>query len=513
MQPWDEITHNEATHPTSDQLASFFDPTLGPEVLEALAAHIDGCPECEIRLEQIEPTLSQYRLCLDDMHACIKRPSRKDAELWAEMERLEANRALRRSARWRFAWAGGLVAVLVAGVVLLFPAGRGSELRAEALLARAATVAAQSGSNYRLRVRTRTASFVRPAVRHSETAEETAVGERFVVAHYDWRDPLNPRSYSNWRNRLKRKTSKVSASRDERTGQLDQRIETRTQDGVLLDASLVLDANLAPVGASFQFADREWVEITAIPEVAPSPSPVVRQAPAEHREVNESAPSRSSFATRDLLERDLDVRLTIDALHASASEPIEVTPGPAGEINVIAYGLAPQRLKQLQASLEKIDGVKLRATDETTPIADQSDGLPRASQDVSFEAHYLAELANRFDSVVTMLSAVNRAKLLALQTSHAAQLMSDLQTLRQELEQEHFDFADSSPADPAPAETRALADGAAVVDRLITELYSGAAIDGDPAALRRDLAVDFARLERLADEYSRRLEQAQKDVR
>ena len=515
MQQWDAISHNQATHPSDDQLVLFFDPVLPSDALERLAAHIDSCRECAIRLEQLEPALSQYRRCLDAMHAGIGRPGRKDAELWAEMERLEANRGVRRSKAWRVSLASGIAAALVAaGVFLFFPAGRDSELRAETLLARAATVTAQSRSNHRLRVRTRTVSFVRPAVRYSETAEESAIGEHFVAAHYDWRDPLNPQSYSKWRNRLKRKTSKISESRNERTGQFDQRIETTTQDGMLLDASLVLDANLVPTGGWFRFADQEWVEITAVPEAATDPAPVLRESPAPERgTASESAPSRSSLAESELLERDLEVRLAIDELHTGTSEPIEVTTEPAGEIVVTTYRLAPERLKELQASLKKIDGVTLRAADEATPMADHSDGLPRASQDVSFEAHYLAELASRFDPVGTMLSAASQAKLRALQTSHATQLMSDLTTLRHELEQEHFDFGDRSPVQPAGTETRALADSAAAVDRLITELYSGAEIDGDPAALRRDLAADFARLERLADGYSRRLEQTQKDVR
>jgi hypothetical protein len=513
MQPWDAITDKEATHPSDDQLASFFDPALPPEALEALASHIDSCRECELRFDQIEPALSQYRRCQEAVHARIERPARRDAELWAEMERLEANRVVRRSKAWRFAWAGAIAAALVVGMFLFFPAGRGSELRAETLLARAATATAQSRSNHQLRIRTRTVSFVRPAVRHGETAEETAIGQHFAAAHYDWRDPLNPQSYSNWRNGLKRKTSKISARRDERTGQLDQRIETTTQDGPLVDASLVLDTNLVPVGGWFRFADQEWVEISAVPEAAPEPTPEA---------ANDAAPvvreTRSSLEERDLLERDLTVRLAIDALHPGASEPIEVTAEPAREILVTTYRLAPERLKELEASLKKIDGVTLRAVDQASPIADHTDGLPRASQEVSFEAHYLAELASRFDPVVTMLnvtmlSAASQAKLLALETRHAAQLTSDLTTLRHELEQERFDFADRSPAEPSGAETRVLADSAAAVDRLVTELYSGAEIAGDPATLRRDLALNFARLEHLADGYSRRLDQAQAQVR
>jgi hypothetical protein len=480
------------THPDDAQLAAFLDPAVGTEALEALAAHLDLCPQCVARLERIEPAFSQSRLCLKAVHSRIARSPRRDEDLWAKMERLESGRSIHRPVwrlAWRLAWTSGIAAALIALAILVLPGGRGSELRAETLLAQVDAATGQTTVNRRLLIRTRTASFVRSPDRHpGDTAEEKAVRARFIAAHYDWRDPLGPRSYAGWRHSLKHKTSKVFAS-----GQTEQCIETTTSEGTLVDASLTLDAKLVPVKGSFRFADQEYVEITPVPD--PDPAPNVPSA-----KVPESAPRLS------LAERQLEVSLAIDSLHVGAGEPIEVAVEPSGSILVTTYHLTDAQQMALQSNLDKIPGVTLRAASGAGPavspqLPDRSDSILHLSQDVSFEAHALAELAKRFDSVETTLNPAGSRSLRALRKKHAAELIHDLGILQREL-----NLTDGA-APAIGSQVQDLAACASNLDRLISELYAGSVPDSEQAEMKRQLQSEFTRLHSLASAYSKSLEQ------
>ena len=64
----------ELRHPSDAQLASFLDPALGPGEVERLVIHLDKCPACEARLEELEPAFSAYRRWLEGVHARVSRP-------------------------------------------------------------------------------------------------------------------------------------------------------------------------------------------------------------------------------------------------------------------------------------------------------------------------------------------------------------------------------------------------------------------------------------------------------
>jgi hypothetical protein len=492
----------ELVHPDEAQLASFLDPALGPEAVTALIAHLDVCPLCEARLEQIEPAFSQYRHWLEGVYARIPRSPRRDRDLWSKMEHLEAGRTSRRRAGWRLAWSSCVAAALIAFALLWLPGERGSELRAETLLAQAATSATRTTASRRLLIRTRTASFVRTPERHPDTPEEQAVRARFAAANYDWREPLAPRSYSDWRHSLKHRTSKVFATRNALSGQPEQRIETTTDDGALRDASLTLDASLLPVKGSFRFADQEWIEISTVPDHEPIPS----AAP----DVAVSTPPVAVIPHPSVAERELAVRLAIDALQISAGEPIEVSVEPTGGILVTTYHLTAEQQGTLRTSLDRIDNVTVRAADQAgtlrPQVADRSDRILHASQDVSYEAHLLADLATHFDSVEGTLGASSRNKLWALRMKHAVELNRDLATLRRELEWEHSSSPDVEP------QLETMASCASMVDRLISELYAGAGVDSEQTELRRQLHSEFARLQRQAGGYLKYLEESRKDL-
>ncbi len=519
----------ELSHPGDEQLASFLDPELGPEELERLAVHLDICSVCEARLEKMEPAFSQYRRCLGEVHARVARPNldprTRDPwakELWTKMERLEASRSARRTVTMRFAWLSGAAAAAIV-LAFLLPWGRQSEIRADTLLARAATSAVHSARPSHLRIRTRTASFVRPAALRgaaSSGREEAVIEERFVAAHYDWQEPLSVQSYSDWRRRLKQKTSNVLPDRDERTGQPEQRIETTTIGGELQEASLSLDASLAPVSGLFRFADQEWVEITIAPEPVPSrPSTVLAGTPvANPQPETTSSAAGAAVSSEPVAMRELSVRLAIDALNPGASNPIEVSVEPTGGIVVTTYGLGSELEKQLRAGLEPIQSVTLRSAEsskqqevprpDTQAPLDQADRILRASQDASYEAHFLAVIASRFQSnAEASLTPASRIQLRDLRRKHSDRMVRDLTELKGELEKERSGFR-PMPLDLTGAQVQRMAQSATVVDRLITMLFGGKIAGGSQIESWRELETQFGTLQSLAGAYSGELDRS-----
>jgi hypothetical protein len=510
----------ELNHPGDERLASFLDPELGPEELERLAAHLDICSVCEARLEKMEPAFSQYRRCLGEVHARVARsnldPRTRDPwakELWTKMERLEATRSARRTVTMRFAWLSGVAAAAIV-VAFLVPWGGQSEIRADTLLARAATSVPRNTRPSRLRIRTRTALFVRPAAIRGGAAsgrEEAAIQERFVAAHYDWQEPLSVQSYRDWRRSLKQKTSKVLPDRDERTGQPEQRVETTTIGGELLDASLSLDASLAPVSGLFRFADQEWVEITIAPDPVPHPSSVVLAGTpvASPQPETSASPAGAKGPSESIAMRELSVRLAIDALNLGAGNPLEVTVEPAGAIVVTSYGLGPELEKQLRAGLEPIQGVTLRSAengklqDVAPRPVDQADRILRASQDASYEAHFLAVIANRFPpDAEAGLSGAGKTRLLDLRKKHSDRMVGDLAELRSELEKERSGFRPASADLSMGVQVQRMAQSATAVDRLITILFAGKIAEGAQAESWRELETQLGMLQSLSGAYS-----------
>jgi hypothetical protein len=488
------------THPSDRELESFGDPDLDDESQQLLALHLDACPDCQDRLERIEPSLAEYDRCVETVHARLPRPRRSEATLRLRMERLEATMPRRRPKFWRVARAVGMAAS-IAGILVLWSSRNSTERRAETLLARAAS-SSGNRARHRLRIKTPVASFLRPALlvtEQTEAREAASVRARFVRANYDWSDPLSAQSYSAWRQTLKHKTSRVSAG----SADAPQQVETTTEDSPLRVATLTFDAKLAPVNGLFQFSDREWVEIAALPAADSNPVGDAVTAPVSAPPT--TAPSEN-VPRESLAERELNVRLAIDALHAGASEPIEVTTG-SGAILVTTYHLNSEQEKKLQASLERIGGVNLRTVDENQKqpevhSADRADLILRTSQDVSFEAHVLAELADRFQPAVeSTLSDSSKSKLWDLRAGHAREMNLHLANLQKELQ------GDSQPVPDSPsASPQELTNRAASLERMIILQYASDDSKSPRTVASPQISAELARLRTLALSYSRYIE-------
>jgi hypothetical protein len=509
-------------HPSNQELASFWNGTSSSETLERVAAHVDGCEMCETRLEALQPGFSKYRQCLELVHKQVGRSRRPEEDLWKKMDRIDARRPRARLVVLRPAWLSGIAAAAACAALLVLPRLGESELRAETLLRLAAAAPAPRHSTVRLQVKTRRLSFERPLAPTSEMPgkrEEEALRARFTEAHYNWDDPLSPKSYSDWWHGLKHKKSKVSQPHNP-AGETRQTIETRTDDGALRDAELTLDEKLLPVSASFRFADEESVEITAVPADSnagsvstPSPSPPSTPLPPP-------AMPRPSAPADSVAERELDVWLAIDALHTGAGEPIEVSAQQSGHILVTTYGLAPELEAGLRASLDRIPDVTLRpaiAADKPQPRpaedAQPADRTIRASQDILFEAHLLLELASRFEaSTEAGLNPSSKAQLCDLRMKHAVELQRNLARLLRELEQQHPDFrlAPAAAADQPPVQ--AIAWSAAVVDRLVIGIYAGSEPEARQSADWRQLGTELGRLQGLAGSYTQDVEPCRKEL-
>jgi hypothetical protein len=307
---------------------------------------------------------------------------------------------------------------------------------------------------------------------------------------------------------LKHKTSTVRTP----AGEPQQKIETATDEGTLRIASLTLDAQLAPVSGLFKFSDQEWVEITAMPDADPTPVDLVpAPVPAP------SATGTGENVPREpLAERELDVRLAINVLHTGANEPIEVSTS-SGDILVTAYHLTPDRERTLALSLKPIAGVTLRVLDvneQPQPVAaDRTGILLQTSQDFTFEAHSLAELADRFQpSVEATLSEAARRKLWDLRASHVQELNRTLAKLQQKLQEASPDFHPAFGDSLSTRQTLAqdLANKASALDRLIITLYASGEPKSGQTATWSQIANEFATLKVLAKEYSRSVEESGK---
>jgi hypothetical protein len=431
----------QVQHPSDELLSAFIQREgLSADRVEQLLDHLDSCPSCAGRLEALEPTLTHFRQWRGLVLHHLPQPARPWVDLEQELRRREnppARAALngRPAGRQAMLWLAAAAAVLLIASLFFRPGGHTATPNAETLLARAEASVSPYSITSRLRVRTPSGSFLRPAVLLvgvgiTLPSYDEAVRARFKAARYDWDDPLNVATYSRWRNTLRRKTDRVEVA----GAQHDSRqytIRTSTSDSELQEAALTLDAaRLAPVNCKFVFKDQEWVEISALPDspnegaaapvtpILPSPSPT-------------AAPPQPSLA-----QRELSVWLAIDELSGDAGVPIAVAVDPEDQILVTPYGLPPEHEQQLRTSLAGISGVTVRSPSlgsgtAAVKISEQTgDRAIDLSESAAATAHRLAEFEARFGpSGEAQLTQAERDALWQMRKRHATRLNRSLDAL------------------------------------------------------------------------------------
>jgi hypothetical protein len=478
----------QAEHPDEETLRAFLREGIRAQETEQILLHLDRCTACEQRLEELEPL---FRL-----HRELRIANLPKSPIWGDLSSaMDSIDRKRRTRVPRPAWMGTVAAGAAICAFLLWPTGRQAELRAETLLRQAERSA--STEKNRLEVRSSAGSFIRPAVLKGKTGTD-AVGLRFAAAHYDWDDPLAPASYGKWRDRLK--TKKITVV--EKGGQA--RIETDTSESDLVAASLTIAENsMTVIAGRFEFADRQWVEITAIPDAVEGTElmPMASVSPRE------PAPAPSGRFVQTLPERELHVWAALDRLGLSAGAPVSVVAGAGDRIQVIAYRLESDQERQLRASLSGVEGVTLElppADDSGVPASSKAvDSAINASESILARAHFLDRLASRFPTLIeAALSQPDRKTLWEMRTRHIALMNQDIEALGNKLAK-IARFSPLSPSSATPS-TQALLESATVVDRLVTGVF--ATVNSDPLWDR--LREEFPRLRQMSLEYARSLGEA-----
>jgi len=519
-------------HPNQELLASLLAGQLSNAEQERVLAHLEACPDCDRRLDELNPDLQQYR------QRCASMEQRLAVRAWpniqAAMDRFDRQTAaavtLRSNSFSRGAprsiYYGALAAAALIGAVLIGAYVFHSELRAQVLLERARKAVPISSVRTRLRVTTPRGTFLRPAVWHAGSGQPAAedLEAKFSMAHYDWTDPLSPASYSEWRNGLKRRKEHVSVLNNTATGQPKQyAIQTIAEDSPLHEAVLTLDApTFSATSARFIFADQEWVEVTRVsdaPEEIPTTAPQVAQSAPLAQPVGRAAPEQL------VTEREFRVRAAIDQLQAGAGAPIRVDVQPTGEIVVTPYRLSPEQERNLEASLAEIPSVTLRPAGQEADVETKSaarlsgpvDSILNASETVLARTHLLSQLADRFPpSKEEELSLAERKALWEMRVRHARQMGRDIDSLDLLLEANRPASAGKPVRESAAAETQfsitALVETAANVDRIVTSLYTSGPSNADPVSAWPQLTSELRRLRELSRTYQNLAEDRQKEL-
>jgi hypothetical protein len=404
-------------------------------------------------------------------------------------------------------WIGAIAAAILVGL-LIWPRGH-SVARAETLLVHAKASADRVHSRKRphLRVLTGQALFVRPAVLASDRPENDTLRAQFRTARYDWSDPLSAAAFRGWREQLRQKTDRLSESSEP----VQYRLETTTTDNALRDASIVFEGpDLTPVSLRLVFDGGGWVEITAIPEIPATAPAVLDRSPGRVPPAPEPR-----ITDRQLAERELSVRLAIDALSNNTPAPVTVEVAREGSIIVTPYHLSPEQVRQLNESLSGKEGVLLSPgeggggpTGGFVSGGDEEPAISTAGITASL-AHLLAEDADRFPLVrEVLLEPTGRAALRDLRIRRTEQLISQLDKLNKQLAATHEltsagDFPVASRE--TPPSLAGLEQAAGTLNRLVTAVYTTGADHMEASVAWPELVREMGEVRRLARQYERYL--------
>ena len=383
-------------HPEEEQLLRYSDGELPARASSEVRSHLEACWQCRANLEELEQTVGacvRYRSTVLQRH--LPAPPapwtdiyRSFAEIDASLDQPSLLDRIGRALAWPIhhprKWAPAAVALLL--IVGLFYRYRVTPSVQAAELLQKAIVAADTHpfKAHLIRVRTKERSFTRRAGAGAALASNATDGETlnslktlFHNANYNWDDPLSAKSYAAWRDQLSAKQDHVIEERD------SVRVRTDTESGDLLEATLQLRSpDLQPMEGRFEFRNRDWVEITALPEeVEPSVSPAdTLSSPAPDRHAAPaSAPVSNSVAPilhAPTISDELHVLAALHEAGADLGDPVEVTRNP-GEILVSGVGIAPDRQQQIQQALGGLPNVVVRFSEAApAPVAPQSDTQP-----------------------------------------------------------------------------------------------------------------------------------------
>lgn len=489
-------------HPADDELLAFGDAELPPAETDRVRAHVDTCPECRGRLDEIQAALAGYvRYHGSELKGGMPAPPRAWIDIRERLAALETKRARRVAMpslrTWLAAAAVLLICVAVARRFQHAPGVSASQLLRKAS---AAASAAPARPHRRIQVKTRRGTLVRAVPPGAPS--DAYLPALFASAHYSWEDPLSAASFAAWREQLPEKQDQIT------TEAAFHHIRTSTPHGALAAATLSLRADdLRPVRETLEFRNQEWVEITEAPDeppaqVAAAPPPRVLPAPGSGL----SAPGR-----------ELRVLAALRSIGADLGEPVEVA-RRGSEVVVTGTGLDARKQEQVRASVAAVPGVVLRFEEAPAAPAPPADAAPvrrsparepelaarfgeeftnrvlDASDAVMARAHALRSLAARFPQQIEAgLSAPDEVLLESLRRDHQAALERAVEDLIAQLTPVLPGYTSASGGAPAghwQARAQRLLAAARDVDRLLNTMLAGSG--GESTA---ELAAALQRLE------------------
>jgi hypothetical protein len=458
-------------HPTDEQLLHFADGEMTAPASEDVRGHLKACWQCRHELEEIEQTISEcvrYRKIVVD--TCVPSPPQPWFDIYPRLARIDELQTRQRlmtrileplAAVWnrprRWVPAVAMI-VLTAVVVQQFreaPAVQAAELLRKAV----AAADSRPRAARRIRIRTRTQHLTRvvggsgtSVNRSSEADSGAGLESLFQAAHYSWDDPLSAKSFAAWRDQLPDK-------RDELTREPDHyQLRTSTDSGDLVEATLRLSTvDLHAVEGTLQFRDREWVEISELPDVpAPSLDATDRVAAAAP-----TSPARPSVSQPPLVAQpdlatpgeELAVLAVLHHIGADLGDPIEVT-RTGGEILVTGTGIGLDRQQKIREELRTMPRVTVRFSSESAaeslaPEEGRSSRISVGAGTGPLQAEMEKHLGGRapfeqfadqiFDLTDQFMSRAHALRRLAQRFPPGieAQMTSDERKLLEQLRQEH----------------------------------------------------------------------------
>lgn len=341
------------THPDEGLLLRYFDGELPARKARQVSRHLNTCWQCRAQIDEWQQTVAdcvRYRKNVLGTH--LPPPPAPWTDLSNAYLQIDAGLAGQawagRLGRWlaapavqRWAVSGVVTAAIAAAVFYQFH--ETPSVQAAALLKRAVAVAQDHPQPKRqIRVRTGTSQFLL-----SDRANASAIEILFRTASYNPEDPLTARSYQQWRENLPEKSDEVT----ELSG--SYRIRTVAARGNLAVASLTLrSTDLHPLAGRFEFRDREWVELSEIPEPA-LPHDDVSVETNGGAPIRRAEPSRlepAGPATSALISQELQVVAALHGIGADLGDPVEVTRSER-QVRVSGLGVAPARQKEIHRVL------------------------------------------------------------------------------------------------------------------------------------------------------------------
>lgn len=356
-------TIRDTWHPDEAQLLGFADTELDSAQTALVEHHLRQCADCRARTTGIQALWPEYKQAV---RKSLPPPPVPWPDLRSRLRELDVARVenqRRPPIRLSYRWLAAAAAVIAGAFIFQISGGRA--LSAAELLRDATAVAAHKPApvSRRIRVKTRKAQFVRPAVKPvtsskaAFSAEESGVAALFENAHYSWSEPLSPRSFSQWREQLPEKEDRVRVLRDTEWGSgRFYHITTTTPEGTLAQATITIRADdLEAVQQTFQFRDSEYVEVSENHE-----APAIASAP--DRRAAEPQTSLPASEARALTAADeLRVVAALHAVRADLGDPVEITrDNDKRRIVVTALVTGTARQQQIRAALSGIPNTDLR---------------------------------------------------------------------------------------------------------------------------------------------------------